>query len=503
MSQTRTFLAIDLKSFYASVECRDKGLDPLTTNLVVADESRTEKTICLAVSPSLKACGIPGRPRLFEVIRRVRQVNLRRKEENHGLPFAGRSWDSTRLETDPSLELDFITAVPRMRRYMECSAQIYQIYLKYVAPEDIHVYSIDEVFMDVTAYLGTYGMSAHDLCRKIIQDVLDETGITATAGIGTNLYLSKIAMDTVAKHMPADRDGVRIARLDEMSYRRLLWTHRPLTDFWRIGTGTAARLEQRGMFTMGDVARISLRNEELLYDMFGINAAHLIDHAWGYDDVSIAAIHAYKPENSSVGAGQVLACPYTAQKAKVVTREMTEQLVLNLAEKGLVTDQIVLTVNYDAENLRDPERRERYRGEIRADYYGRSAPKHAHGSAGLEKHTSSARKITEAMMDLYDRIVDPQLLVRRITIAANHVIDRSAVQKEEHRYEQMDLFTDYTALEERRRREEQELERERRAQEAVLEIRRKFGKNAILKGTNLLDGATGIERNEQIGGHRG
>ena len=503
MDRARTFLAIDLKSFYASVECRDRGLDPLTTNLVVADESRTEKTICLAVSPSLKACGIPGRPRLFEVLQRVRQVNRSRKAQNGGAPFTGGSSDSTKLEADPSLELEFITAVPRMRRYMECSAQIYQVYLKYVAPEDIHVYSIDEVFMDVTAYLDTYRMSAHDLCRKIIQDVLEETGITATGGIGTNLYLSKIAMDIVAKHMPADSDGVRIARLDEMSYRRLLWTHRPLTDFWRVGTGIAARLERSGMYTMGDVARISLQNEDVLYDMLGINAAHLIDHAWGYDDVSIAAIHAYKPENSSVGAGQVLMCPYTARKAKVVTREMTEQLVLDLAEKGLVTDQLVLTVNYDRENLSDPERRGRYRGEISTDYYGRSAPKHAHGSAGLGKHTSSTRLITEAMMDLYDRIVDPDLLVRRITIAANHVIGKSEVQEETHRYEQMDLFTDYAALEEERRQEAQELERERRAQEAVLEIRRKFGKNAILKGTNLLEGATGIQRNEQVGGHRG
>jgi len=504
-ARTRTYIAIDLKSFYASVECIDRGLDPLDTNLVVADASRTEKTICLAVSPALKAYGIPGRPRLFEVVGQVRQINARRARANGDGSFSGSSYSAAALARDPSLELAYITATPRMRLYMEKSTGIYQIYLKYVAPEDIHVYSIDEVFMDVTAYLHTYGMSAHDLCRTIIRDVLEQTGITATGGIGTSLYLAKIAMDIMAKHMKADEDGVRIAQLDEMDYRRFLWTHKPLTDFWRVGTGIAKRLEKAGMFTMGDVARMSLENEDYLYELFGINAQHLIDHAWGFDDTQIAAIKAYRPENSSVGTAQVLPEPYTAEKGKLITREMTDGLVYDLVEKKLVTDQMVLTVTYDRENLTDPGRRKRYRGEVMTDYYGRQVPKHAHGSVNLGRQTSSSKIILDAMMDLYERIVNPDLLVRRIGIAANHVVDEARADAAEHEpsYEQMDLFTDYAARERAREKENRELEREKRAQKAVLEIRKKFGKNAILKGMNLEEGATAIERNSQVGGHRG
>ena len=499
----RTYIAIDLKSFYASVECIDRGLDPLTTNLVVADESRTEKTICLAVSPALKSYGIPGRPRLFEVVGQIRKINANRKSANRGKPFTGSSSSSTELAQDPSLELAYITATPRMRLYMETSTKIYQIYLKYVAPEDIHVYSIDEVFMDVTAYLNTYAMSAHDLCRTIIRDVLAQTGITATGGIGTSLYLAKIAMDIMSKHMSADRDGVRIAELDEMDYRRFLWTHRPLTDFWRVGTGIARRLEKNGMFTMGDVARMSLENEDFLYELFGINAQHLIDHAWGFDDTQISAIKAYRPENSSVGTAQVLASPYPFEKGKLITREMTDGLVMDLVEKRLVTDQIVLTVVYDTENLNDPERRKQYKGEITTDYYGRRVPKPAHGSENLGRFTSSSKIILDAMMELYERIADPRLLVRRISISANHVTDEAQTQEQEPVYEQLDLFTDYEKREQEREKEKRELERERRAQKAVLEIRKKFGRNAILKGMNLEEGATGIERNNQVGGHRG
>ena len=498
----RTFIAIDLKSFYASVECRDRGLDPLTTNLVVADQSRTEKTICLAVSPSLKACGIPGRPRLFEVVQKVKQINAQRRERLKGGTFSGMSENSAELARDPSLELDYVIAVPRMRLYMEYSTRIYQIYLKYIAPEDIHVYSIDEVLMDVTAYLNTYQMTAHDLLRKMIRDVLAETGITATGGIGTNLYLCKIAMDLMAKHMNADENGVRIAQLNEASYRRYLWTHRPLTDFWRVGKGIAAKLEEHGMYTMGDVARMSLQNEDLLYSLFGINAQHLIDHAWGFDDTEMSAIKAYQPENRSVSSGQVLSRAYPADKARLVTREMTDLMVLDLVGKGLVTDQVVLTVNYDRENLAKPEIRKKYQGKITSDYYGRTVPKPAHGSAGLGRMTSSTKLITDAMMELYDRIVDPDLLIRRITVAANHVMGEAEAERSEPQYEQMDLFTDYAALEEKRKKEEQDLLREKRAQMAVLEIRKKFGKNAILKGMNLEEGATAVRRNEQVGGHR-
>ena len=418
----RTYLAIDLKSFYASVECVERGLDPLTTNLVVADASRTEKTICLAVSPSLKAYGIPGRARLFEVVQRVKEVNAQRKMLAPGRTFSGESCDAARLAASPDLAASYITATPRMAHYIDYSTRIYDIYLHYVAPEDIHVYSIDEVFMDVTPYLATYGLSARELAQKIILDVLHTTGITATAGIGSNLYLCKVAMDIVAKHAKPDQHGVRIAKLNEMTYRRLLWAHRPLTDFWRVGRGYAKKLEAYGLFTMGDIARCSigkandLYNENLLYRLFGVNAELLIDHAWGWEPCTMADIKSYRPAANSLGAGQVLQCPYPFDKALLVAQEMADQLVLDLLEKGLATDQIVLTVGYDIENLSDPARRQDYRGAVTTDFYGRRVPRHAHGTAALGGHTASAKRIIHAVTDLFRRIVDPHLLVRRITL---------------------------------------------------------------------------------------
>ncbi len=504
-----TYIAIDLKSFYASVECVERHLDPMTTNLVVADLSRTEKTICLAVSPSLKAYGIPGRARLFEVVQRVREVNEQRRRSAPGHRFSGRSEDDTILRKSPELEVAYITAVPRMALYIDYSTRIYDVYLKYIAPEDMHVYSIDEVFMDVTQYLGTYGLTARELAGKIIRDVLQSTGVTAAAGIGTNLYLCKAAMDIVAKHVEPDGDGVRIAELNERSYRRLLWSHRPLTDFWRVGAGYARKLEESGLFTMGDVARCSLgkpgdfHNEELLYRMFGVNAELLIDHAWGWEPCTIAEIRAYKPEAGSLGSGQVLQCPYSFEKARLVVREMADSLALDMVEKGLVTDQIVLTVGYDRENLTDSELRKGYGGAVTTDRYGRRIPKHAHGTARLDRKTSSARLITEAVMELYDRIVDKRLLVRRLSMAACDVTDsQAAAQAEAKSFEQLNLFTDYEAEEKKRREEDLALERERKMQEAVLSIRKKYGKNAVLKGMSLEEGATMRERNGQIGGHK-
>lgn len=503
----RTYVAIDLKSFYASVECVERHLDPLTTNLVVADKSRTEKTICLAVSPSLKAYGISGRARLFEVIQKVEEANRRRQMQAPGRQFSGASTDAKKLEADPALAIDYLAVVPRMAHYMEWSTRIYKIYLEFIAPEDIHVYSIDEVLMDVTDYLETYGLTARQLTRKMIQAVLSATGITATAGIGTNLYLAKVAMDIVAKHIPPDKDGVRIAKLDEMSYRRLLWSHRPLTDFWRVGPGYARKLEEQGLFTMGDIARCSLggshdfHNEDLLYRMFGINAELLIDHAWGWEPCRMADVKAYRPESTSIGSGQVLHCPYTFEKARLVVREMADALVLDLVDKHLVTDQLVLTVGYDMENLTDPKIRRNYQGPVTTDRYGRKVPRHAHGTVNLEKPTSSTRLVTEAVMKLYDRIVSPELLVRRIYVTACKLVEETSVVREE-RMEQMNLFTDYEALERKRREEAQELERERKLQNAMLEIKKKFGKNAILKGMNLEEGATARERNQQIGGHK-
>ena len=509
MDGDRQYIAIDLKSFYASVECRARGIDPLTANLVVADESRTDKTICLAVTPALKRWGIPGRPRLFEVVQKVRQINAQRKKAAPGGAFAGKSWDDRELQADPALAVDYIVAPPRMALYMRTSTRIFDIYTKFVAPEDIHVYSVDEVFMDVTHYLKNYRLTAHELALKIIQEVLYTTGITATVGIGTNLYLAKIAMDIVAKKLPADKDGVRIAELDERAYREQMWTHRPLTDFWRVGRGTARRLEANGLYTMGDVARCSLGkkgeyySEDLLYDLFGVNAELLIDHAWGWEPAVIADIKAYRPESSSLSSGQVLHKPYPFDKAKLVVREMADLLALDLVSKRLVTDQMVLTVGYDVENLADPGRRARYTGPVTIDYYGRRVPKHAHGSANLGGYTSSSRRIIEAVMALFDRVVDRDLLVRRMYVVANHTMDEDRARAETARQSvQLDMFTDYAAEAEKQAAAEAARARERRQQEVVLAIKDKYGKNAILKGMNLEEGATAKDRNAQIGGHK-
>ena len=498
----RTYIAIDLKSFYASVECKERGLDPLDTNLVVADVSRTDKTICLAVTPSLKSYGVSGRARLFEVRQKVREANARRQQKLYGKSFSGKSCLQSELQKHPSLAVDFLIAPPQMAHYMECSTRIYEIYMKYVAPEDIVVYSIDEVFMDVTDYLKTYGLSPRELAKKIILEVLKTTGITATAGIAANLYLCKIAMDIKAKHIPEDEDGVRIAELDEMSYRRELWSHRPITDFWRVGRGYARKLEANGIYTMGDIARCSEVNEDLLYHLFGKNAELLIDHAWGWEPCTVKDIKAYRPDNNSMGSGQVLHCPYEAEKAKIVIREMADALALQLVEKRLVTDQIVITVGYDIENLTNAGRGRKYRGEIVTDRYGRKIPKHAHGTENLEEYTSSSKKIREAVIALYDRLVDKSLLIRRMNVTANHVVDEAAAPKKNGGYEQMDLFTDYAAEKEKQEAEKTALERERKLQEATIAIKKKFGKNAILKGMNLQEGATMRERNEQIGGHK-
>lgn len=507
MEEEHIYIAIDLKSFYASVECIERQLDPLKTNLVVADASRTEKTICLAVSPSLKKYGIPGRARLFEVVQKVKEANIERARVAPGRRLTGESYLDEELKSHPELGISYIAAPPRMAHYLEYSTRIYDIYLKYVAPEDMHVYSIDEVFMDVTKYLNTYRMTARELAAKIVQEVLDETGITATAGIGTNLYLCKVAMDIVAKHVVPDRNGVRIAELDEISYRKLLWNHRPLTDFWRVGRGYQKKLEEVGLFTMGDIARCSLGkpneyyNEDLLYKLFGINAELLIDHAWGWEPTTIDLIKAYKPSENSISSGQVLHCPYDFEKAKLIVREMTDLLVLDLVEKRLVTDQMVLTIGYDIENLSNPQIAKKYRGEIKVDGYGRKIPKHAHGSANLGRQTSSTRIITDAVMELYDRIVNPNLLVRRINVVANHLVDESSVG-DDNSYEQMELFTDYEALQREKEAEKAELSKERKLQEAMLAVKKKYGKNAMLKGMNLQEGAMTRERNNQIGGHK-
>ncbi len=507
MADNRIYIAIDLKSFYASVECRERELDPLTTNLVVADASRTEKTICLAVSPSLKSHGIPGRPRLFEVVQKVKEANAVRRAKAPDRTFIGSSCNDIVLKDNPSLEIDYIVAPPRMSCYMEYSTRIYNVYLQYIAPEDIHIYSIDEVFMDVTSYLRTYNMTPRELAMTIIKDVLQTTGITATAGIGSNLYVCKVAMDIVAKHTEPDEDGVRIAELDEMAYRRLLWTHRPLTDFWRVGKGYAKKLEENGLFTMGDVARCSIGkateyyNEELLYKLFGINAELLIDHAWGYEPCTIAEIKAYKPTTNSLCSGQVLQYPYTYEKARLVVREMADLLVLDLVDKGLVTDQIVLTVGYDIENLTDPKRRRLYKGPVTTDNYGRRVPKHAHGTTNLGRKTSSSTLILNAVTELYERIVNKNLLVRRINISANRIVEESSVVKKES-FEQLDLFTDYAELQRKQDEEDEALEREKKMQKAILSIKKKYGKNAILKGMNLEEGATAKDRNAQIGGHK-
>ena len=500
MNPNRIYAAIDLKSFYASQECIERGLDPLTTNLVVADSSRTEKTICLAVSPSLKAYGVSGRARLFEVVQKLKEVNALRAQNAPGRSFTGTSYDANELKNHPELAVDYIVAPPRMAHYIECSTKIYETYLKYIAPEDIHVYSIDEVFLDLTPYLRLSGLTPREFVSRMIQDVLHTTGITAAAGIGTNLYLCKVAMDIVAKHTEPDEFGVRIAELDELSYRRQLWDHRPLTDFWRIGHGIARKLEKHGLNTLGDVARCSLGkptefyNEDLLYKLFGINAELLIDHAWGYEPCTIADIKAYRPASSSLGSGQVLHCPYTAEKARLVLREMTDSLTLDLVDKNLVTDQMVLTIGYDIDNLTGNKQ---YLGQIVTDHYGRKIPKHAHGTANLPHFTSATSVITQAVLSLYDQIVDPDLLVRRINLVANHITDEQAAAFAA-RYTQLDLFSDPV----RQEADNAQLEREKRRQKAVLSIKKKYGKNAILKGMNLMEGATAKDRNAQIGGHK-
>ena len=494
----KTYIAIDLKSFYASVECRERKLDPLDTNLVVADETRTDKTVCLAVTPSLKAYGISGRGRLYEIKQRVREANAGRRHDAPGHVLEGASCFASELRADPKLAIDFLIAPPRMAYYMKYSTRVYQVYLKYIAPEDIIVYSIDEVFMDVTNYLKTYGITARELAMKMILDVLNTTGITATAGIGTNLFLCKIAMDIVAKHIPADENGVRIAELDEKTYREKLWTHQPLTDFWRVGKGYARKLEAAGMFTMGDIARCSVKNEDLLYQMFGKNAELLIDHAWGWEPCTIAAVKAYKPTTNCLSSGQVLHIPYEADQAELVMKEMADALSMDLLDKGLVTDQLVITVGYDVENLKDPARRQKYHGTITKDAYGREVPKHAHGTQNLSKHTSVSSQLVEAATELFDRIIDRNLLVRRLNLTANHVITEAEAKKQESPYVQLDLFEDYEAKE----KEEEKLERERNMQKAMLAIRKRYGSNAILKGMSLQEGATQKDRNEQIGGHK-
>nr|WP_243423708.1 DNA methylase [Anaerotignum lactatifermentans] len=495
-----------MKSYYASVECVERGLDPMTTNLVVADESRTDKTICLAVSPALKSLGISGRPRLFEVKQRVRQINGSRREQAPGKKLTGASWDKGELERSPELAVDFIVATPRMGHYISQSAGIYQIYTKYAAPEDIHVYSIDEVFLDATRYLDAFGGSVREYVRSILGEVMEKTGITATAGIGTNLYLAKVAMDIVAKHMPPDENGVRMAELDEMSYRRILWAHKPLTDFWRVGRGYAKKLAAYGIFTMGDIARCSLGaegafwNEDLLYRLFGVNAELLIDHAWGWESCTMADIKAYRPESSSMGSGQVLQSPYPADRARVVLLEMADQLALDLMEKGLAADQLTLMIGYDRESLEDPQVRAAYRGKVKGDAYGRVVPQHAHGTLSLGGYTSSAGTFMETAAALFDGVVDRRLLVRRLALTACHVCwEREAPGKGA---KQLDLFTDEQKRQEAEKRERKEREKERRLQQAVLDIKKKYGKNAVLRGVSLEEGATARERNQQIGGHK-
>jgi len=496
----QVYLAIDLKSFYASVECSGRKLDPLDTNLVVADESRTDKTICLAVSPTLKALGISGRPRLFEVREIIARVNAERKHRNRGRPFEGSSFSARELKENPRLEVGYVTAVPRMAEYMKYSREIYEIYLRYIAPEDIHVYSIDEVFIDATHYLNLYRMSGHELAVKLIRAVLKETGITATAGIGTNMYLAKVAMDIVAKHIPADRDGVRIAELDEASYRRLLWTHEPLTDFWRIGKGTARRLNENGMYTMGDVARTAVENEDLLFRLFGVSAEFLIDHAFGKESVSIADIKAYVPDHQSVGSGQVLSEPYSHEKGRIIIREMSESLADDLLSRKLLCSLITLYIGYDRSNLSDESVMENYRGDIAADWYGRTVPKAASGSVRLPQADNSSRLIRMAALELYERIADPLLTIRRVNISASELVREEEYQKKP-RYRQLDLFSQ-PQPEEDQEKEKEKRDSDRKAQAAMLEIRNRFGKNAVMKGTSMQEGATGRERNRQIGGHK-
>lgn len=497
----RIYACIDLKSFYASVECKERGLDPLTTNLVVADGSRTEKTVCLAISPTMKQYGLGGRARLFEVQQKVRDVNAYRKYQNYNKPFKSKSYNDIDLKKDKSLELDFIMAVPRMSYYMKYSTNIYNIYLKYIAPEDMYVYSIDEVFFDLTNYLNAKKLTPEELVRNMIHDVYETTGITATAGIGTNMYLAKVAMDIVAKHTDADKFGVRIAKLDEMSYRERLWNHKPLTSFWRVGKGYAKKLESRGLYTMGDIARCSVQNEELLYKLFGINAELLIDHAWGWEPCSMEKVKSFKPIRNSISTGQVLHCPYNYEKTKLIMKEMADLLALDLVAKKLVTDQLVVTIGYDIDNLTDPYLKQKYNGEITIDHYGRNVPKHAHGTINLDHKTSSSKIIVDKIIELYDRVINKDLLIRRINITANKVVDEMSITNNET-FEQYDLFTDYKEQDEKSKKQKESEEKEHKLQTTILGIKKRFGKNAILKGMNFEDGGTTIDRNNQIGGHK-
>lgn len=498
----KIYMCIDLKSFYASVECRERGLDPLDTNLVVADESRTDKTICLAVSPSLKSYGLSGRCRLFEAKQKVKEVNYQRRKNNHYKPFIKKSFIASELNNDNSLELDFIKAVPRMKLYMKYSTEIYNVYLKYIAPEDILVYSIDEVFCDITNYLTFYKMTAEELVIKMIEDVYKTTGITATAGIGTNMYLAKVAMDITAKKMKPNEFGVRMATLDEMKYKKELWNHRPLTDFWRVGKGYAKKLEENGMFTMGDVARMSLNNEDLLFKLFGVNAEFLIDHAWGYEPCTIKEAKSYKPVSNSISQGQVLHCPYDYEKTKLIVREMTDNLVLDLVAKHLKTNQLVLTIGYDIENLTNPKIANKYHGEITIDGYGRKIPKHSHGTVNIDHRTSSTKLITKKVVELYDKIVNPILLVRRINLTACNVVDEN-YKEVTPSVEQLDLFTNYEAVNKQKEMNLKDEEEEKKIQKTLLDIKKKYGKNSILRGMNLEEGATAKDRNEEVGGHKG
>lgn len=497
----KTYICIDLKSFYASVECIERNLDPMTTNLVVADPNRTEKTICLAVSPSLKSYEIKGRARLFEVIKKVKEVNQKRRKKAYHYKFIGKSYNNIELMKNPNLELDYIIATPRMSHYIKYSTKIYNIYLKYIAPEDIHVYSIDEVFCDITDYLNYNKMTPKEMVTKMIHDVYNITGITATAGIGSNMYLAKVAMDIVAKHTEPDKYGVRIAELDEMSYRRKLWNHTPLTSFWRVGEGYAKKLEENKLYTMGDIARCSLTNEELLYKLFGINAELLIDHAWGWEPCTIKDVKKYKPLRNTLGSGQVLHCAYDYKKTKLIIKEMADSLSLDLVSKHLVTDQIVLTIGYDIENITNEDIISQYDGEIVTDNYGRKIPKHAHGTINLDHFTSSAKIIMENTTKLFERIINKNLLVKRINITASNVLNESESKKQK-KFEQFDLFTNYNTFEEEKEKQKQTELEENKLQHVLLDIKSKYGKNAILKGLNLSEGGTTIDRNKQIGGHR-
>ena len=499
---SKVYMCIDLKSFYASVECIERNLDPLDTNLLVADESRTDKTICLAVSPSLKSYGLGGRCRLFEAKQKVKEVNYQRRKNNNYKNFTGKSFIASELNNNKSLELDFIAAVPRMNLYMKYSTKIYNIYLKYIAPEDILVYSIDEVFCDITNYLSFYKLSAEGLVMKIIEDVYKTTGITATAGIGTNMYLAKVAMDITAKRMKPNKFGVRIAYLDEMKYKKELWNHKPLTDFWRVGKGYTKKLEEHGMYTMGDIARMSINNEDFLFKLFGVNAEFLIDHAWGYEPCTIKDAKNYKPLNSSISQGQVLHCPYNFEKAKLIVKEMVDNLVLELVDKHLKTDQIVLTIGYDIENLTNPSIERRYKGEITIDAYGRKVPKHSHGTANIDHKTSSTKTITNEVMKLYDKIVNPILLIRRLNVTACNIVNEENKESTSI-IEQIDLFTNYEEISKQKEKSLKDEIEEKKIQKALLNIKKKYGKNSILKAMNYEEGATAKDRNLEVGGHKG